>query len=194
VPIVVNRLLALRVGTLLKTHPGLVVELIPESRDLSLTHREADIAVRLARPSAGGISVKARRIGAFTFVAYAAAGCGDEMDRLPWISYEDAMAHLPQARWIARTSRTHGTGAVSRLRVRDAETALEAVAAGVGKTLLPTVVADRDARLMRVPLMESPGWPSREVWLLAHTDQVEHRRVTAAMAWIRQELASSPDA
>ena len=54
VPIVANRLLVPAIGKLLDRHPALQLELIPESRDLSLSRREADLAIRLARPSTGG--------------------------------------------------------------------------------------------------------------------------------------------
>lgn len=50
VPIVVNRILVPALPSLLSAHPDLRVELIAEPRDLSLTRRETDIALRLARP------------------------------------------------------------------------------------------------------------------------------------------------
>ena len=50
VPIVVNRVLIPALPRLLADHPGLCIDLIAEPRDLSLIKREADIAVRLARP------------------------------------------------------------------------------------------------------------------------------------------------
>ena len=51
-------------------HPDLLVELIPDNRDFSLTRREADLAIRLARPVAGGMKVKARRIGSLAYGVY----------------------------------------------------------------------------------------------------------------------------
>src|SRR5260370_30971778 len=44
VPLLINRLFAGAVGELLKRQPSLVIELVPDSRDLSLTRREADVA------------------------------------------------------------------------------------------------------------------------------------------------------
>jgi DNA-binding transcriptional LysR family regulator len=71
VPILINRLFAGAARDLLGNHASLVIELIPDSRDYSLTRREADIAVRLARPTAGGMAVKARRIGTLRYAAFA---------------------------------------------------------------------------------------------------------------------------
>src|SRR5262249_23491759 len=103
VPIIVNRLLAGAAKAFLQTYPGLTIELIADSRDFTLTRREADIALRLARPSAGGTSVKARRLGALAYAAYASRATKPrQAARLPWITYSEAMSHLPQARWVAR--------------------------------------------------------------------------------------------
>jgi DNA-binding transcriptional LysR family regulator len=191
VPILINRLLARAAGSLLEDHPGLIVELIPESRDLSLMRREADIAVRLARPSTGGARVRGRRIGDLLYGGYAAAGLSPrETRRLPWITYEDVMSHLPQAKWIARAANGVG-GSVSGLRVHDAETALEAAVAGLGKTLLPVVVAGRDARLRRLASDANNGepLPRREIWLLTHADDAELSRISAAVSWIERAVA-----
>jgi DNA-binding transcriptional LysR family regulator len=186
VPIVVHRLLVPEIGHLLNKHPGLQVELIPESRDLSLSRREADMAIRLARPATGGMSVKARRIGTFRYLPYSLQSHSPrEAKYLPWITYDETMGHLPQARWMARAAKV-GNGAVSPLKVHDAETALEAVLAGLGKTLLPTSIADRDKRLRRLQAVERQPFPSREVWLLAHADQLDLGRIVAAIAWVEE--------
>jgi hypothetical protein len=51
----------------------LIIELIADGRDLSLTRREADFAVRLVRPMTGGMDIKARRIGTLDYAAYASS-------------------------------------------------------------------------------------------------------------------------
>jgi len=188
VPILINRLFVGSVGALLEAHPGLIIELVPDSRDLSLTRREADLAVRLARPATGGTSIKARRIATLDYAAYAATAVKLRAVRhLPWITFDEAMSHLPQARWIARVAKD--VAGISGLRVHDAETALEAAAAGLGKTLLPTAIADRDKRLRRLELDATQPCPSRDIWLLAHADQMELNRVSAAIEWVEKAIA-----
>jgi DNA-binding transcriptional LysR family regulator len=87
VPIVANRLLVPAIGKLLDRHPALQLELIPDGRDLSLSRREADLAIRLARPSTGGASVKARRIGTLQYSVYAPRSCSAKAAAgLPWIT------------------------------------------------------------------------------------------------------------
>jgi DNA-binding transcriptional LysR family regulator len=191
VPILINRLFVRSVGALLERHSGLIIELVPDPRDLSLTRREADLAIRLARPAAGGASVKARRIAALEYAAYASTAVKPrDAQHLPWITFDEAMSHLPQARWIARTVRD-ATRSISGLRVHDVETALEAAAAGLGITLLPTAIADRDTRLRRVPSVGAKPCPSRDIWLLAHADQVKLARVSTVIKWIEEVVAGS---
>ncbi len=189
VPILINRVLAPAVEDLIGQHPQLVIELIPDSRDYSLTLREADIALRLARPTAGGTKVKARRIGRLDFAIYASRGySAREGGRLPWISYEDAMAHLHQAQWMARAARANDE-AISGLRVHDVETALEAVVAGQGKSLLPTIVADSITCLRRLRYSTAHPLPSREIWRLVHEDQRLLRKTEVVVQWIEHCIA-----
>ena len=98
VPLLVNRVLVPALPPLLAGHRQLRVELIAEPRDLSLTRREADIALRLARPRRE-LRAIARRIGRLDYAVYGPPARLPES--LPWITYEDAMADLPQWRWIA---------------------------------------------------------------------------------------------
>jgi len=68
---------------------------------------------------------------------------------------------------------------------------MEGAAAGLGKTLLPTLVADSDLRLRRIDVQADLPFPEREIWLLAHADQVELPRVATVMRWIEETVARS---
>lgn len=182
VPFLINRWLTPQLDALLQRHPKLRVDLIPDSRDFSLTLREADIALRFARPATGGNDVIARRIGSLPFSVFAArSGSPTAGLALPWILYDDSMAHLPQAKWLARTVKQDGEQSAG-LRVHDVETALEAVIAGVGKSLLPIPIADRIPGLRRLDADSMDV--SREVWLLSHKNQHSLRRISETAKWI----------
>ncbi len=181
VPIVVNRLLVPALPDLLAAHPLLRLELIAEPRNLSLTKREADIALRLARPQGGGPAV-ARRVGRLDYAVYGPRD-GDA-DALPWITYEEGLDELPQAKWIAAATR--GAAVPPALMASDAETILAAVGAGVGKSLLPCAVAEREAGLRR--LGDAGPVLSRELWLLVHADLRRLARIEAVIRWIEQSV------
>ena len=184
VPLVINRLLVPSLPRLAAAHPGLTVELVPDARALSLTRREADLAIRLARPTTGGSRVTARRIGMLSYGVFTAKSAGiSGRHGLPWITYDETMAHLPQAKWLAGIGRP-GKAGISNLRVTDAETAIEAAACGIGKAVLPLVIGSGDPRLQAVDVGGMTPLPEREVWLLSHVDQRDLKSIRAAREWI----------
>ena len=172
-PILANRLLIPRLGPLLSKHPKLVVEIVAEPRNLSLTRRDADIAVRFARPEAG--PMLCRRLGRISFSTYAPAG---HAAALPWLTYEERFSHLPQARWIAQNTDTSDQ---VQLKVNDAESLYQATVARLGRTVLPDFVAHDDARLARLspkPVVD------REAWLLVHPDMRHLPRISVVVDWL----------
>lgn len=184
VPTIVNRLLIPRLPSLLQQHPGLRIEAIAEVRNIRLTQRETDITLRLIRPQPG--TGTCRRIGTISYAVYAAVGKRES--ELPWITYEDGHAHLPQARWVAQ----HHNGLKHvPLAVSDGDTILQAVQNGIGRGVLPTFVADQVPGLVQLsvgPVLQ------REVWLLVHTDLRKTARVSAVIDWldgIMQTVSSS---
>src|SRR5205823_2227096 len=103
VPVLVNRLIVPGLRELRQRHPLLWLDLLAEPRNASLPRREADIALRLARPESGR-GVLARRIGRLDYAVYAALG--EAPARLSWIVYDEALAHLPHACWLEAASRS----------------------------------------------------------------------------------------
>ena len=187
VPLLVNRVLLPALPSLLSDHPDLSLEFIAEPRDLSLTKREADLALRLARP-AKELRAVARRVGYLSFAVYAPAGPVSAA-ALPWITYADAMADLPQARWIAQeTARAgrSGSEAAPRVLVNDAEAILAAVEAGLGKSLLPVALGDSNPALRR--LGAGPASLRREIWLMTHPELKDLPRIKAVTDWLVESL------
>ncbi len=178
VPIVVNRVLVPALPKLLREYPQLRVELIAEPRDLSLTKREADIALRLARPRKD-LRAIARRIGRLDYAVY-----GPRRKRskpLPWITYEDDMANLPQWRYMAERP-VGDRAAPPAVTVNDAEAILQSVKAGLGKSLLPTAIADKEPGLVR--LSDGPPPLARELWLMVHPELRNLVRISVVVDWL----------
>jgi len=171
VPILANRLLIPAVPRLFARHPRLRLELIAEPRNLSLTRREADIALRLARPESG--AALTRRIGRLDYAVYGPRR--RKPDDLAWITYEEGLSHLPQARWIAAQGHE-----AAPLLLNDAEAIVQAARAGVGKSLLPCFVGEREPGLRRLSSVEL----SREIWLMVHRDLRAQARIAAVIDWL----------
>jgi len=177
VPIVVNHLLVPQVQRLLKTHPQLQLEFTAESRNLSLTKREADVALRLARPNRE-LSAVTRRIGQLGYAVYARKS--KKAESLPWIAYEDSMSDLPHARWI-REQMSMDDHELPCLLVNDAEAILAGVQNGIGKSLLPVIVAEKDRKIVRIGSEKNL---IREVWVTIHPDMRKLARVRAVVDWL----------
>src|SRR4051794_1413701 len=177
VPVIINRLLLPALPLLLEANPRLAVDLIAEPRDLSPVKREVDVAVRLARPIQE-LRTIARRIGDLVYTVYGAPG--RDSDRLPWITYEDLMADLPQARWIA--DRIRAGDAEAPVRVNDAEGIISALQQGIGKSLLPSVIGDAAQGLIQ---LEDAAPPLvREIWLLTHPELRGLPRIQVVVDWL----------
>jgi DNA-binding transcriptional LysR family regulator len=172
VPVLINRLMVPALPELQARHPGLRLDLIADSRNVSLTRREADVALRLARPETGR-SVLTRRLGQLDYAVYGAS------PGLPWITYEEGLAHLPPARWIETASRGE---AMAPLTVNDAELLVRVISAGLGKSLLPCFVGDEATGLRRLSGAEPVL--SHEVWLLTHAELRRQARMMAVVDWL----------
>lgn len=182
VPILVDRVLVPALPGLLARHPELTVELVAEPRVLSLTRREADLALRLARP-AGEQATLARRIGRLAYAAYAPAGT--TAATLPWIGYDDSMADLPPARRTMALAARDGRP-LAGVRVNDGGGLLQAIRAGIGRGLLPQMVGDGAAGLARID--EPAAEFDRELWLLTHPELRGLARIKAVAGWVEGAL------
>ena len=175
VPMVLNRLVVPSLPGLLADCPDLRVELVADNRNLSLGRRHADIAIRLSRPTREA-GVVIRKLGVLDYAVYARDGYPEPQ---PWINYEEDMQHLPQAQWLLRQSARSGMAA--QLRVNDAESLLEAMKTGAGKSLLPVQVGDSEDSMVR--LSPEPVL-SREIWMLVHPDLRSLGHVRRVMDWL----------
>lgn len=167
-----------RLPDLYARHPGLDVALVGSNDNLNVARREADIAIRLARPETGDFVI--RKLADVGFAVYAPAA-GEPPDA--WVCYDDELAHTPEMRWLAPRL------ADSRVRLRSngVEALTRAVAAGIGQGVLPCFIADATPGLIR----QSGPAPvvTRELWLLIHPDAKQQPRVAAVAEWLAAQFA-----
>jgi DNA-binding transcriptional LysR family regulator len=168
-----------RLGGLRERFPKLGIEVIAEGRVMSLSKREADIALRFGRPKDS--SLVARRAGTIGFGFYASrarsAALAEERDTLD-IGFDEASGFVAEAAWSARQF----PGARIAFRSNSQAAQAAAARAGYGVALLPHYLAAGDPRLAPVALASRP--PDREVWLLARGDLLRTPRVRAVADYL----------
>jgi DNA-binding transcriptional LysR family regulator len=186
VPILANHVLVPAMPELFRTHPHIRLELVAEPRRLSLEDREADIALRFARPQDGAQCVT-RKIADIAYGVYGAVG--RDPAALPWIGYEAGMKELPQVGWMAEMDGATRADGAGGLRVNDAETLLAAIRSGQGKGFLPVIVGAAQPGLCRLDGEQQIR--ERELWLVMHRAHRRHPRIRAVIDWIAARFAQS---
>lgn len=165
-----------RLSGLYTRHPELCVDLVASNDNLNVARREADIAIRLARPASGDLLI--RKLADVGFALYGAARGDLQVSAGDWVAYNEDLAHTPEMR---RLQAMLGSGRI-RLRANSVRGLARAVADGVGQGLLPCFLADPDPRLARLsgphPVL------SRELWMLIHPDARPLPRVAATADWL----------
>lgn len=170
-----------RIGALCQSHPELQIEFIDSNDNLSVARREADIALRLARPQRGDFLIrKLADCGFAVFGCVAQAPPADE----DWLTYNTDLAATPEMAWLAARL---GDGRV-RLRCNTLRGLAAAAAQGVGRCLLPCFIGDTNPVLQR----RSGAAPvlSRELWMLVHPEARRQARVSAVADWLVERFSA----
>lgn len=163
---------------LLAQYPGLQVNLIGDNRDLSFTRHEADLAIRLSRPSEDA-ALRMRKVGDLGMAVYGApafAGLPREgWADAPWLAYPLELSRMPEMQWLDRLEPRRPLTRLSSVSM-----ILRACQEGVGIALLPCIVADGVGlqRLDPEPVIH------RELWLLSHRDAGQVARFRAVADWL----------
>jgi DNA-binding transcriptional LysR family regulator len=178
-----------------RRHAGLLVELRSDTRTLDLSRREADVAVRLARPSEP--SVVARRVGTCRFSLYASRTylerrgtprSAKELAGHDFIGFQSELDDLPQLTWLRRLVPE------PRWMLRANTTTAQVVACGegLGIALLPTFIAPHEPRL--TPILGRIEGPRRDIWTAAHADMRKNARVAVLLEWLAATFAGTRSA
>ncbi len=179
------RIIAPALAGLQARHPGIVVELIPDTRTLSLSKREADLALRMSRFE--GHEVAARRVGSLAMGLYASPDWAERVEQGParLVTVLDDQAHLPEAKWLREVFPEGTIGFRSNSR----EVQLWATRSGAGVAALARYRADMEPGLVRLRT-DIPDL-TRDIWLGVHVDMRHMPRVRAVMDAVVEALRSN---
>jgi DNA-binding transcriptional LysR family regulator len=175
-------------------HPGLRVDLTTANTFLSLSRRDAEVALRPSKEALP--SYVGRRVAEIAFALYAAPSYLDripartDLERHVWLGLDESLDRTTIARWMAAEIPR------ARLALRvDSLTALaHAAAGGVGVAALPCYLGDgpgmsRALRRIRGPVHEMVT----ELWILTHEDLKRTARIRAVTDWLADHLGKEHD-
>jgi DNA-binding transcriptional LysR family regulator len=157
--------LAPRMGEFLDVYPDVGVDLLLEDRELDLSMREADVAIRMAPPRQPGLiqrHLMSVRIHAYASAAYLQKFGGpsraEDLDQHKIIVYsEEARGPLPGVSWLLQVGASKDRPRRPVLSVNNIYAIQRAVQSGIGIAALPSYMSQDVQQLVRVlPDLEGP--------------------------------------
>ncbi|HBP31212.1 MAG TPA: LysR family transcriptional regulator [Advenella kashmirensis] len=177
---------------LYEAHPGLTLELITGTQTVNLHRRDADLAVRMVKPTHGNVTL--RRIGTLGFGLYGSAtylatrsttatSSIHESDSL--IGWVETHNHLPSAQWITRVL----AGRPAKLMTSNLSSQLAAAQAGLGLAVLPHFLARQSGLQCVMPQLGV----DQQIWLVMHSDLVHSRRIRVVADYLITHFEKNAD-
>jgi DNA-binding transcriptional LysR family regulator len=171
-------------------HPEVAIELECSHRHVSLTRREADIALRLARPHEE--NVVTRRLAPIPLALYAApsylssrgapADAEHSLAGHELVLFAASRAFRVENAWFEPRM----AGARIALRSDSVSAIFAATLAGAGIALLPRAAAEREPGLVQIATETAPE--PRVIWQTVHADLQKSARVRAVLDFLAQVL------
>jgi DNA-binding transcriptional LysR family regulator len=173
-----------RIKEFTELYPQISVTLLLEDRELDLSMREADVAIRLRRPTQPDLIqrklfVVHHHVYASTdyIKKYGIPKSIDDLDKHKILTFGQAPGYLTTINWLERAGRAEDNPRPVALRVNNAYGLRRAVQAGVGIASLADYIVAADSNLVQIDLpIELPEFDSYFVY---PEELKETKRITA---------------
>lgn len=171
-------------------HPGIRLDIITASGFLNPSKREADMAVMLARPQRGRLTIG--RLGDYRLHLFAStdylarAGYPERTVDLrdhALIGYVPEFIFAPELDYLDEVE----AGLEATLRSTSINMQHRMIAEGAGIGVLPDFIGLRDPSL--VPLMADKVEITRSFWLVTHGDLGKLARISAVAQWLEDRVS-----
>ena len=174
-------------------YPALRIVLDASESIVDLTRREADLALRVVKPTSGDLVVKK----VFSSVGWILAGSAVHAraplrvwSAVPWVGWGERRAHVPAARWLTR----YAPEVEPLVRTDSLTVQLTVLGTGLGVGLIP---APSVAPFGLVPIPLAPKlraaagtWPRDDLYLVTHRALRDVPRIRAVWDMLAERVAS----
>jgi DNA-binding transcriptional LysR family regulator len=168
-----------------REYPRVTIELLTDTRFLSLSRREADLAFRIKpfdEPDVVSRNLLHMHYGVYTAIDYPLPRAGDG-EGVALITMDIAFSSMPDVAWLQRMLPNARVVFRSNARAVQAKMSLH----GAGVAVLPRPLGDAMTGLQRIDLGEEP--PMRETWIGYHRDMRRLARLRALLDVVIARLA-----
>lgn len=176
-----------------REHPDIEIELVAETRRMSLSKREADIAITLSRPESGRLvawklcEYRLRLYGAKDYLArHPPIRRLDDLAGHGFVSYIDDLIEMPELRFFDATIKNANVV----FRSTNVSAQYNAILDGIGLGLVHCFSAQNEPRLQVI--LPQQISVERNYWLLVHEDLRQVARVDAVCAFLTRILGQNP--
>ena len=173
-------------------HPDIEIELVAETRRMSLSKREADIAISLSRPESGRLiawklcDYRLRLYATRNYLAgHPPITCLEDLSRHGFVSYIEDLIEMPELRFFDTTIKN----AQVVFRSTNVSAQFNAILDGIGLGMVHCFMAQREASL-QVILPEHIS-VERTYWLSVHEDLRHVARVDAVCRFLTRILGDN---
>lgn len=164
-------------------NPNVDLDVLVDSRNVSLSRGEAHIALRLAMPERGDLitrkmaDIHNRVCGTKEVIEKAEAG-----ENIDLITFRSGSQNIPEAIWLADMIEDQ------KVIVRSNSVSVQVSAAktGMGLAVLPQYIIDKVPELCTTDCLGQP--PSREIWLLMRPDMAQMPRIRAFVNFLSKSV------
>jgi len=170
-------------------HPDIVIELVAETRRMSLSKREADIAITFGRPDSGRLI--GWKLCDYLLKLYATREylenhspihTVEDLVQHHFVNYIDDLIEMPELRFFESTIKN----AHVVFRSTNVSAQLNAIKRGIGLGFLHGFMLPEDPKL--VPVLHNEISVQRAYWLMVHEDLRHVARVDAVCQFITRTL------
>ncbi|MEQ1522233.1 MAG: LysR family transcriptional regulator [Aestuariivirga sp.] len=173
-----------RIKEFTELYPQISVTLLLEDRELDLSMREADVAIRLRRPTQPDLIQRKLFVVHHHVYAspdyikkYGIPKSIEDLDKHKILTFGQAPGYLTTINWLERAGRAEDNPRPVALRVNNAYGLRRAVQAGVGIASLADYIVAADSNLVQIDLpIELPEFDSYFVY---PEELKETKRITA---------------
>jgi DNA-binding transcriptional LysR family regulator len=172
-----------RIKEFTELYPQISVTLMLEDRELDLSMREADVAIRLRRPTQPDLiqrklfTVHHHIYGSLEYVKkYGIPKSVEDLDKHKILTFGQAPGYLTTINWLELAGRTDDNPRPVVLRVNNAYGLRRAVQAGVGIASLADYIVASDSNLVQIDLpLEAPQF---DTYFVYPEELKETKRIT----------------